>query len=103
MDRVALAAAWHSQRAPDEPMVLMSSDHYIKDAAIFRQVLQVAGALVQEQGSLVNIGIVPSFPNDKLGYLKARVQLACDSEDLGPGLREWLPEFAASLAPSLTK
>ena len=40
---------------------------------------------------------------DKLSYLKACVQLACDSEDLGPGLREWLPEFAASLAPSLTK
>ena len=37
---------------------------------------------------------------DKLSYLKACVQLACDSEDLGPGLREWLPEFAASLAPA---
>ena len=30
---------------------------------------------------------------DKLSYLKACVQLACDSEDLGPGLREWLPEL----------
>jgi UTP--glucose-1-phosphate uridylyltransferase len=40
---------------------------------------------------------------DKLSYLKACVQLACDSEDLGPGLREWLPEFTSSLAPSLTK
>lgn len=40
---------------------------------------------------------------DKLSYLKACVQLACDSDDLGPGLREWLPGFAASLAPSLTK
>jgi UTP--glucose-1-phosphate uridylyltransferase len=40
---------------------------------------------------------------DKLSYLKACVQLACDSDDLGPGLREWLPGFAASLTPSLTK
>ncbi|MET3920524.1 UTP--glucose-1-phosphate uridylyltransferase GalU [Pseudarthrobacter sp. O4] len=40
---------------------------------------------------------------DKLSYLKACVQLACDSEDLGPGLREWLPEFASSLTSSLTK
>jgi UTP--glucose-1-phosphate uridylyltransferase len=35
---------------------------------------------------------------DKLSYLKACVQLAIDSEDLGPGLREWLPGFAAGLA-----
>ena len=40
---------------------------------------------------------------DKLSYLKACVQLACDSEDLGPGLREWLPEFASSLTSSLIK
>ena len=35
---------------------------------------------------------------DKLSYLKACVQLACDSDDLGPGLRDWLPGFAASLS-----
>jgi len=34
---------------------------------------------------------------DKLSYLKACVQLACDSEDLGPGLRAWLPGFTAGL------
>lgn len=34
---------------------------------------------------------------DKLSYLKACVQLAIDSDDLGPGLREWLPGFAGSL------
>ncbi|HET7140293.1 MAG TPA: UTP--glucose-1-phosphate uridylyltransferase GalU [Arthrobacter sp.] len=35
---------------------------------------------------------------DKLSYLKACVQLAIDSDDLGPGLREWLPAFTAGLA-----
>jgi UTP--glucose-1-phosphate uridylyltransferase len=35
---------------------------------------------------------------DKLSYLKACVQLAIDDDDLGPGLREWLPGFAAGLA-----
>jgi UTP--glucose-1-phosphate uridylyltransferase len=32
---------------------------------------------------------------DKADYLKAIVQLACDREDLGPGFRAWLGEFAA--------
>jgi UTP--glucose-1-phosphate uridylyltransferase len=35
---------------------------------------------------------------DKLSYLKACVELAIDSEDLGPGLRAWLPEIAARLS-----
>lgn len=32
---------------------------------------------------------------DKLGYLKAVVELALARDDLGPGLREWLNEFLA--------
>jgi UTP--glucose-1-phosphate uridylyltransferase len=35
---------------------------------------------------------------DKLSYLKACVQLAIDSDDLGPGLREWLPGFTSGLS-----
>ncbi|SCZ50327.1 UTP--glucose-1-phosphate uridylyltransferase [Arthrobacter sp. UNCCL28] len=34
---------------------------------------------------------------DKLSYLKACIELACEREDLGPELREWLPTFTASL------
>ncbi|NVM95693.1 UTP--glucose-1-phosphate uridylyltransferase GalU [Arthrobacter wenxiniae] len=34
---------------------------------------------------------------DKLSYLKAVVTLACESDDLGPDLRDWLGEFAAQL------
>lgn len=34
---------------------------------------------------------------DKLDYLKAIVQLACDRDDLGEQLRPWLREFASGL------
>lgn len=34
---------------------------------------------------------------DRLDYIKAIVQLAVDREDLGPGLRPWLKEFAENL------
>lgn len=34
---------------------------------------------------------------DKLSYLKAVVTLACENEELGEDLREWLGEFAAVL------
>ncbi len=34
---------------------------------------------------------------DRVDYIKAIVQLAADREDLGPGLRPWLKEFAERL------
>ncbi len=35
---------------------------------------------------------------DKLSYLQACVQLACERDDLGPDIREWLAEYVASAA-----
>ena len=40
---------------------------------------------------------------DKLSYLKAVVTLACESEDLGPDLREWLGGFTAELQPESSR
>ena len=34
---------------------------------------------------------------DRVDYIKAIVQLAADREDLGPELRPWLKDFAATL------
>lgn len=34
---------------------------------------------------------------DKLDYLKAVVQIACDREDLGDDLKAWLREFVPTL------
>ena len=34
---------------------------------------------------------------DRVDYIKAIVQLAADREDLGPELRPWFKEFAATL------
>ncbi len=72
---MALAAAWLSTIAPDEPMILMPSDHHIQDASAFQNVLKLTDTLVREQGSMVNFGITPNFPNTNLGYLKIGDQL----------------------------
>lgn len=67
---MAFAATWLSLKQPDEPMILMPSDHYINDAAMFRDVLNVTDALIREHKKMVNFGISPTFPNVSLGYLK---------------------------------
>jgi UTP--glucose-1-phosphate uridylyltransferase len=35
---------------------------------------------------------------DRLDYLKAVVRLACERDDLGPGLRAWLQDYVATFA-----
>ncbi len=32
---------------------------------------------------------------DRLSYLQAVITLACEREDIGPGLRDWLASFTA--------
>ncbi len=36
---------------------------------------------------------------DRLDYLKAVVQLACERQDLGPDLRSWLRQYVAAMGP----
>ena len=37
---------------------------------------------------------------DRLDYLKAVVQLACERQDLGPDLRAWLRAYVAGMGPA---
>lgn len=34
---------------------------------------------------------------DKLSYLKANIELGCEHEDLGPGLRAWIKDYARTI------
>jgi mannose-1-phosphate guanylyltransferase len=65
---MGFVAAVLELRDPDEPMVFLPSDHFIRDTEGFLRSLQVAGALIRETGCLLDIGVVPSSPNTNLGY-----------------------------------
>ena len=55
---------------PDEPIVFIPSDHYIRDEDRFLDSLRVGDALIRETGKLLDIGIEPTFPSTVLGYTK---------------------------------
>ena len=55
---------------PDEPIVFVPSDHYIKDKETFLTCLQVGEKMIQETGKLLDISIEPLFPSTVLGYTK---------------------------------
>ena len=53
---------------PDEPIVFIPSDHYIRDEELFLTCLRTGEKLIRETGKLVDIGVTPTFPSTVLGY-----------------------------------
>lgn len=72
---IGLVAATLALASPDEPIVFLASDHYIRDEESFLGAIQLAGDLVEETGKFVNVGVLPSHPSTQLGYLRVGKKL----------------------------
>ncbi len=65
------AAALEARRNGDDPLLLvLPSDHLIRNVEHFHQAITLA-ATVAEQGKLVTFGIQPTAPETGYGYIKA--------------------------------
>ncbi|MCL5795798.1 MAG: sugar phosphate nucleotidyltransferase [Patescibacteria group bacterium] len=68
---LAYASAYLSVKAdPNEPMVFIASDHYIKNTKLLIQCLKEAEKMIKKTGKMLDIAIEPTFPNINLGYTK---------------------------------
>ncbi|MCY4232428.1 MAG: mannose-1-phosphate guanylyltransferase [Bacteroidetes bacterium] len=67
---IAYAAFKLHQIDPEAIMVILPSDHLIKDEERFLQTLQKATDVAQAPGALVTIGIQPSYPATGYGYIQ---------------------------------
>jgi mannose-1-phosphate guanylyltransferase/mannose-6-phosphate isomerase len=72
---IALAAAYLMQEGDDPVMVVLPSDHVIKNEAGFRALLDMAIREAQG-GKLVTFGIQPTRPDTGFGYIKTKVPSA---------------------------
>ncbi len=79
---IALAAQWVLANGDDDLLLVLPSDHVIRDETQFRSAIQQAipAALA---GGLVTFGIVPDSPHTGYGYIEAAEERA-DS----PGVRQ---------------
>ncbi len=64
-----LAAVTLLARDPDAAMVMLTADHYIVDTAQFRAALTAADEVAAD-GTIVTLGIRPSFPATGFGYIR---------------------------------
>jgi len=67
---VGLMTALLLREAPDEPMVILWSDHLIKNEVLFLNILRAAGEVIQEKKrGIVFVAQKPRFPSENLGWI----------------------------------
>lgn len=68
---VGLMTSLLMRETPDEPMVILWSDHLVKNEALFRKILRVAGDVVKEQPNrIVFVSQKPRFASENLGWIE---------------------------------
>ncbi|PSN19387.1 mannose-1-phosphate guanylyltransferase [filamentous cyanobacterium CCP5] len=68
---VAWATAEVAKRHGEDAIVgFFPADHWIADEDHFRQTLQAAAQLAQNQGAIATLGITPTFPSTGYGYIE---------------------------------
>jgi mannose-1-phosphate guanylyltransferase len=63
-----------AKRDPDAVMLILPSDHFIRNTDLFRHVMRVA-VQVARRDYLVTLGITPTFPATGYGYIQRGVSL----------------------------
>ena len=66
---VGLAAQVLVKRDPEAVMLVLTSDHYIRNYDLFQLVMRVA-IQVAQRNYLVTLGIAPTFPSTGYGYIQ---------------------------------
>jgi len=75
---IGLASIHISIKDPNAIMTVLTADHYIRDVEKFRGVIKGANKIA-ENGHIVTLGMLPSYPSTGYGYIKQAGKL-CDVE-----------------------
>jgi len=68
---IALVMGIMQKKYPHEPVVILWSDHLVKEMNLFRKILTIAGEHVQKKpNSIVFIAHKPRFASSNLGYIQ---------------------------------
>ena len=67
---IGLAAVHIRKKLGDAIMLVLPSDHLIKNNVMFLDVLRDAATAAEENTNLVTIGITPSYPETGYGYIQ---------------------------------
>lgn len=67
---IGLGAVHMAVKDDDAVMIVLPSDHLIKDNQVFKDTFEEACILAEEGRNLVTVGITPNYPETGYGYIK---------------------------------
>ncbi len=67
---IGLAAVHMAARNEDAVMIVLPSDHLVKDNDAFLETFKEACEIAEHENSLVTVGITPNYPETGYGYIK---------------------------------
>ncbi len=67
---IALALGWVAARDPDATMMILPSDHLVRNGEGFRETMGQAVRIARREAAIVTIGIEPSWPCTAYGYIE---------------------------------
>ncbi len=67
---IAVGIGWVAARDPQATMMVLPSDHWIKDRKAFQKTVSTACAAARKSGALVTIGIKPTWACPGYGYIE---------------------------------
>lgn len=68
---IAVAALEATAQGDDPLLLVLPSDHIIKDLKAFENAVEIAADAAQEEGKLVTFGVVPTGPETGYGYIES--------------------------------
>ena len=66
---IGLASLYIEQKDPEAVMMVLPSDHLIKDEDRFLEVMESAVEVAEEGENLVTVGVRPNYPETGYGYI----------------------------------
>lgn len=68
---VGLMTAILSRESPHEPMVILWSDHLVRNETLFKKILQVAGTVIKKDSNkIIFVSQKPRFASENLGWIE---------------------------------
>jgi mannose-1-phosphate guanylyltransferase len=68
---IALSTLYIEQRFPDCTMIVLPSDHIVKNESEFIDILRTATEVAEQGENIVTLGISPSYPETGYGYIES--------------------------------
>lgn len=78
---LALAMGIFNRINPQEPVVILWSDHLVKKVSLFKKILKTSSVLIKENpGKIIFIGHKPRYPSVNLGYIHLGQRIPSNNE-----------------------